>query len=422
VSQIFAPCLPQAGLCAKTFSPFLCEVRVLILHQHFKTPSTGGAIRSYYLAKALLDHGHRAVVITADPEGQERTETYEGIEVHYVAVAYNNSFGFYARGWSFLKFVFLAGGQARRVGRIDMCYAISVPITVSIAARWMRFWRRIPYMLEIGDLWPDAPIELGFVQNALLKKFLFRIERMAYMKARALVALSPAIQKVVQSRAPGKKVHMIPNMADCDFFKPESKNTSLEQKFGVEGKFVISYLGTMGFANGLDYVLECARMSAKVGQPVHFLLVGEGALKDGLVNSAQRLGLTNVTFLPHTNRDGVKEILNVTDAVFVCYRNVPILSTGSPNKFFDGLAAGKVIVINFSGWIRSAIETSECGVYVDPAQPSGFTAAVEKLIGRSAEKAAYGARAQSLALEKFNRRRLSEEWVRSVIQSQDSYN
>jgi glycosyltransferase involved in cell wall biosynthesis len=406
----------------ETFSPFLCNVRVLILHQHFKTPSTGGAIRSYYLAKALLDHGHQVVVITADPEGLERTETYEGIEVHYVAVAYNNSFGFYARGWSFLKFVFLAGGQARRVGHIDMCYAISVPITVSIAARWMRFWRRIPYVLEIGDLWPDAPIELGFVQNTLLKNFLFRIERMAYMKARSLVALSPAIQKVVQSRAPGKKVYMIPNMADCDFFKPESKNRSLEQKFGVEGKFVISYLGTMGFANGLDYVLECARMSAKAGQPVHFLLAGEGALKEGLVNSAQRLGLTNVTFLPHTNRDGVKEILNVTDAVLVCYRNVPILSTGSPNKFFDGLAAGKVIVINFSGWIRGEIERSECGVYVDPAQPSGFTAVVGKLISGSSEKAAYGARAQTLALEKFNRRRLSEEWVKSVIRSRDSYN
>lgn len=414
---VFASACRSFRSLREIFKAFFCTVRVLILHQHFKTPSTGGAIRSYYLAKALLDHGHQAVVITADPEGNERTETYEGIEVHYVAVAYNNSYGFYARGMSFLKFVFLAGGQARRVGHIDLCYAISVPITVSIAARWMRFWRRIPYVLEIGDLWPDAPIELGFVKNPLLKKFLYRIERMAYKKARALVALSPDIQKVVQSRAPGKQVHMIPNMADCDFFKPEVKDKALELKFGVEGKFVISYLGTLGFANGLDYLLECARMSAKAKLPLHFLLAGEGASKDPLVKSANDLGLTNVTFLPHTDRGGVREILNVTDAVFVCYRNVPILSTGSPNKFFDGLAAGKPIIINFAGWIKSEIEETGCGVYVDATQPQRFVPSIETLInGKS--RTVYGSMARNLALEKFSRQLLANDWVQSTFTNQ----
>jgi glycosyltransferase involved in cell wall biosynthesis len=395
-------------------------MRVLILHQHFKTPTTGGAIRSYYLAKALLDHGHKVVVVTADPEGDERTEDYEGIEVHYVPVAYDNSYGFYARGWSFLKFVFLAGGQARRVGHIDLCYAISVPITVSIAARWMRFWRRIPYVLEIGDLWPDAPIELGFVKNPLLKKILFRIERMAYKKSRALVALSPDIQKVVQARAPGKTVHMIPNMADCDFFKPETKVRSLEHKFGVEGKFVISYLGTMGFANGLDYLLDCARMSAKANLPVHFLLAGEGALKERLIKSANDLGLTNITFLAHTNRDGVKEIMNVTDAVFVCYRNVPILSTGSPNKFFDGLAAGKLVIVNFGGWIKNEVESANCGVLLDAAHPSSFVSLLEKVVKDPLTRASYGTKARTLAAEKFSRERLVKNWVGSVLKAHES--
>ena len=395
-------------------------MRILILHQHFKTPSTGGAIRSYYLAKALLDHGHQVVVITADPEGNERTENYEGIEVHYVAVTYNNSYGFYARGMSFLKFVFLAGGQARRVGHIDLCYAISVPITVSIAARWMRFWRRIPYVLEIGDLWPDAPIELGFVRNALLKKFLFRIERMAYRKAKALVALSPEIQKVVQSRAPGKVVHMIPNMADCEFFKPEPKDKTLERKLDVEGKFVISYLGTMGFANGLECVIDYAKASADMGLPVHFLLAGDGAMKETLMKRAGEIGLSNLTFLAHTNRDGVREILNVSDAILVTYRNSPILSTGSPNKFFDGLAAGKIVVINFGGWIMMKIMNVACGVWVDPVHPAGFLSAMRRLTMDSSLQSSQASQARALALAEFDRKKLSDEWVSAVLGSKAS--
>jgi glycosyltransferase involved in cell wall biosynthesis len=389
-------------------------VKVLILHQHFKTPTTGGAIRSYYLAKALLAHSHEVVVITADPEGYERTESYEGIEIRYVAVAYDNSYGFYARGWSFLKFVFLAGGEARRIRDIDICYAISVPITVSIAARWMRFWRRIPYVLEVGDLWPDAPIELGFVKNALLKRFLFRVERLAYKKATSIVALSPDIQKVVQSRAPGKKVAMIPNMSDCDFFRPVRKDQALERKFGVEGKFVISYLGALGIANGLEYFLDCARASAKADMPVHFIIAGEGAVKDRLKRSAESLGLKNVSFLPFVNREGVKEIMNVTNASFVCYRDVPVLSTGSPNKFFDGLAAGKMIIINFGGWIKDEIEDAQCGIAVDPQQPTDFVRKLQPIVNQQVWYNGLSNEARKLAESKFDRMTLGKEWVRVI--------
>jgi glycosyltransferase involved in cell wall biosynthesis len=386
-------------------------VKVLILHQHFKTPTTGGAIRSYYLAKALIEHGHTPVVVTADPEGNERTETYEGIEVHYVPVAYNNSFGFYARGWSFLKFLFLAGGEARRINGIDICYAISVPITVSIAARWMRFWRRIPYVLEVGDLWPDAPVELGYVRNELLKKFLYRVERMAYKKARSVVALSPDIQRVVQSRAPGKEVHMIPNMADGDFFQPGTKDPELERRFNVENKFVISYLGAFGFANGLDYLLECARIAATEQLPVHFLLAGDGAERESLVSNAGRLGLNNITFLSHTNRDGVKEILNITDAVFVSYRNVPILSTGSPNKFFDGLAAGKMIIINFGGWIKNEVVSTGAGIALDGDAPAQFAEMIRPVMKRGGHYATAAQAARQLADQKFSRSLLVKEWI-----------
>src|SRR5205823_4309700 len=125
----------------------------------------------------------------------------------------------------------------------------------------------------------------------------------------------------------GKKIDIIPNMADCDFYKPESKEFTLEEKFNVKGKFVVSYIGTAGIANGLDYFMECANVSRKAELPIHFILCGDGAMLPNLKISAQRLGLRNTTFTGFVNRAQVKEAMNITDAVFISYKNIPILQT-----------------------------------------------------------------------------------------------
>ncbi len=125
-------------------------------------------------------------------------------------------------------------------------------------------------------------------------------------------------------------------MADCDFYGPTIKDEELERRFNVAGKFVVSYIGAIGVANGLDYFLECANTCRKANLGIQFLLCGDGALRNRLKANANSLGLENLTFVDFQNREGVKVILNITDAVFVCYKNVPILETGSPNKYFDG--------------------------------------------------------------------------------------
>src|SRR5690242_11934122 len=105
-------------------------MKVLILHQHFNTPEKGGAVRSYYLAKALVDHGIETVVITGSNEKECKQENYEGIEVHYLSIAYDNSFGFAARSFSFLKYIRQSVSVAKKIPKIDICYAISVPLTI----------------------------------------------------------------------------------------------------------------------------------------------------------------------------------------------------------------------------------------------------------------------------------------------------
>ena len=177
---------------------FLCSVKVLLLHQHFKTPYTGGAIRSYYLAKALVDQGIQVVVIAAHNGKAERTEIVDGIEVHYLPVRYENRFGFYKRGFSFIKYVWQAQKLAGTFSDADLCYAISVPLTVGVAARIIKNRFKIPYIFEVGDLWPDAPIQMGFVKNKLLQRLLFRMEKENYKNPAEIVALSPAITTALE--------------------------------------------------------------------------------------------------------------------------------------------------------------------------------------------------------------------------------
>lgn len=383
-------------------------MKVLILHQHYKTPATGGAIRSYYLAKALADKGVTTIVITAHNEKVYKQEITDGIEVHYLPIAYDNRFGFFARSWSFLKYVRASVTLAHRFRDADYCYAISVPLTVGLAALWIKMRYKIPYIFEVGDLWPEAPVQLGFIKNIVFAQSLYALEKRIYKSAKSIVALSPSIQTAIEKKVPGKTVHLVPNMADCDFYKPEKKDAALEVQFAVQNKLVVSYIGALGIANGLDYFLECVNATRKAQLPVHFFLCGDGAELERLKGHAQSLGLTNLTFLDFRNRDGVKALLNITDAVFVCYKQVPVLETGSPNKFFDGLAAGKLIIINFGGWIKAEVEAAHCGFYCNPRQPTEFVKKLSAYLyeGGLLEHAQTAAR--NLAEEKYSRKKLSE--------------
>jgi len=390
---------------------FLCTVKVLILHQHFNTPGEGGPLRSFYLAKALLESGMLPVVITAGREDSYRKVNHEGIEVHYLPIAYDNRFGFWKRSISFLRYVWGSVRVARELSSIKVCYAISVPLTVGLAAQIIKFRYKVPYIFEVGDLWPDAPIELGFVRNFFFKWVLYKLERSIYIGAHSVVALSEPIQSRILKKVPGIHTHLIPNMADTDFYRPEEKNRILEERFGVENKFVISYIGAVGFANGLEYYIECARASQQAKLPLHFLLCGDGARLIELCKVVEVYGLDNFTFVPFQDRSGVREVMNVSDATFISYKPVPILETGSPNKYFDGLASGKLIIINFGGWIKKEIEAKQCGIYVDPADPGDFVKNVSVYVNSPELLVKCQQASRELAESKYSRVILSKEYT-----------
>ena len=386
-------------------------MKVLILHQHFNKPEIGGPLRSYYLAKALINAGIEVSVITAGKQREYQRENYKGLELHSLPVAYDNRFGFYKRGFSFISFALRAVTVAAQIPHVDYVYAMSVPLTVGQSALWIQRRQKIPFFFEVGDLWPDAPVEMGFIQNPLLKRSLYLLERQIYHKAKRVVALSDPIRDRIMLKTQQKNVEVVPNMSDTSFFQVEQKDPRIEQKYAVENKFVVSYIGALGFANGLDYLLECARASAKAGLPIQFIICGDGAEESHLKSAIAMLSLTNVKLVGFANRDGVKELMNITDLVFVSYKPFPILETGSPNKYFDGLACGKPIVTNFKGWISDEISREKCGVPLDPQLPQSFVREITPLLSNKSEYETMSRNARALAEKKYSREILGRKFV-----------
>lgn len=348
-------------------------MKILYIHQYFKTPEEGGCIRSYYLAKGLIDNGYEVEMITAYNGKTYKTEEVAGITVHYLPVFYDNSLGFWSRVRAFFKFTYSASRLIPKLERPDICYAMSTPLTVGLIALWVKRRLKVPYYFEIGDLWPEAPIQMGFIKNPVAKYALYWLEKRIYQNATKIIAMSPAIRDSIEAVVPHKDVYMIPNMADCSFFKMECKETRFEDLFQVKDKFVISYIGAAGKANHLEYLIDAAEATQQAGDlPVRFLVAASGSELERIKKMAKIKNLNNIHFLPFQSKNGLKKLLNVTDAIFISYADFPVLQTGSPNKYFDALAAGKLVILNTGGWLREITELNKCGFYYDPKNENSF--------------------------------------------------
>ena len=385
-----------------------------MIHQHFNLPKEGGAVRSYYLAQALVNNGIRVEIITASKDRHYIVRAEEGMNIHYLPVDYDNSFGFWRRGSSFLKFAWRSARLAARIQDVELCYAISAPLTTGITAIWLKRSRKLPYIFEVGDLWPDAPIALGFISNPILKRVLMKLEQRIYRESKAVVALSSPIRAAIERRVSNKRIHVIPNMADTEFFGAPEPGDEFRDEHNLRGKFIVSYIGAVGFANGLDYLIECARATQLAELPVHFIICGEGAMLGQHKLNVKRLGLGNLSFVNFTNRTGVRRVMDATDAVFVCYKPYKILETGSPNKYFDGLAAGKLILLNFEGWIKEEVEKVKCGVYVDRKDPRSFVHIVRPFVDDRGLLLKYQQSARQLA-DRYSRKSLGAKFASVLL-------
>lgn len=345
-------------------------MKILIIHQHFSTPEAGGSMRSYYLSQGLQQRGHQVEVITAHNQRHGYTQVQNGVRIHFMPVFYENHLGFWSRIYAFAKFARMALHKAKTLEAIDLCYALSTPLTVGWIALKLKSQRNLPFIFEVGDLWPEAPIQMGVIKSTMLIKRLRSLEKKIYQEASQVVALSPDIEEAILKVVPECPVSVVPNMADCQYFRYSAESNKRYRDLDLQGKFVILYFGTAGKANYLEFLLRVAGSTEERDPGIHFLVVGRGSELDRIKSLGR--GLRNMTFLDYMPKDEIRKVLDISDAIYISFAALPVLQTGSPNKFFDGLAAGKLVIINFKGWLKQVVEQHQLGFYADPQQPENF--------------------------------------------------
>lgn len=370
-------------------------MKIIYIHQYFKTPQEGGAIRSYHLAKTLIAQGHQVEMITTHNQKTYQHQSIEGISVHYLPIFYDNRLGFWGRLKAFVRFVIGAYLKASKLKGASLCYATSTPLTVGLVALLLKKRHQLKFFFEVRDLWPQAAIELGMLKNKWLIRWALFLEKKIYQNAEKIIALSPAMQADIQTKIPHKEVLLLPNLADTAFFTPSyhAKNTP----------FVILYIGTIGLANHLQSLLELAYFAQQQGNTsMQFKIMGEGAQTEILIKKANELALQNVFFLPKGDKIAVREALNQAQAVYISFKDLPVLQSNSPNKFFDGLASAKLMIVNTKGWLKDLVEKHQCGFYAPPDAPAEAYQRLQDFVQHQELLLTYQKNARALAENTFS--------------------
>ncbi|NLI70318.1 MAG: glycosyltransferase family 4 protein [Firmicutes bacterium] len=391
-------------------------MRVMYLHQHFSTPEKGSGTRSYEFGRRLVKKGHTVTVITGNsclklPMGREpyRAIDVEGMEVIVLNAPYASTMVSGQRIRSFFNYAHRARAVGRRLPRPDVVLATSTPLTVALPGIGLSRKFRVPLVFEVRDLWPEAPIQMGALRNPLAITAARMLERKAYRRAVRIIALSPGmIAGVLQQGASVEKLEFIPNSSDLEFFTPGPPVPDLLERYGLDGKFLAVYAGNVGPSADLEILLAAAALSP---DNIAWVVAGEGHDLQDLKRKAAKAGLLDrVHFLGHLSKFEVADLYRCAGCVLVLFRNLPVLSTNSPNKFFDALAAGRPVITNMTGWVANLLEDNHAGTGIIPGSAHELARAVEDISRRPERAAAMGRNARMLAAEKFDREILFERF------------
>lgn len=386
-------------------------MRIFYVHQYFKTPQEGGAIRSWHLANALANDGHEVLVITSHNK-ESGIHHFGKVKVCYIKVAYDNTFGFSKRIKAFLSFFYEAFRIIISEKRPDLLFATSTPLTVGVLALLIKKIKGIPYFFEVRDLWPLVPDEIGVLKNGFILKAAYFIEKKIYKNADKIIALSPPIEVYISKKIDDKeKVFCIPNFSDCEYFVTD-RNVFSEKYPLVNGRFVIGYFGAAGKANDLLRLAEAAAYFKNEGiNNVVFLVISSGAELANIKRYAEEQKLDNIIFSEFQNKENIREALTLCDASYISYADFPSLWTGSPNKFFDSIAAGKLIILNFEGWIKNTVEEYGCGFYYDSRKPEQLWEKLRPYLNNSGILEQAQINSRRLALQMFSKEELASKFL-----------
>lgn len=396
------------------------RMRIVYIHQYFTSPSMAGGTRSFEMARRMVSAGHDVHVITSirEPSPSTRdwvTQTIDGVNVHWYPVPYANQMGYKRRILAFVQFAFAATRRALLVGG-DVVFATSPPLTIAIPGVIAARRLRVPMVFEVRDLWPELPIAMGAIRNSIAKGAARSLERFAYRNSARVIALSSGMADgIAKAGYPRSRIAVIPNACDIEMFLHPAKPLPWGADFTRQmqtGPLVV-YCGTLGAVNGVSFLVKVAAASHAVDAGTQFLVVGDGMEWDKVQALARREGVLNRNFHMRSPiaKDEVPALLAIATLASSLVIDLPELRNNSANKFFDALAAGRPVVINYEGWQRTILESSGAGFAVSPNDPIGAARAIREFVHDRQRVNLAASAARNLARQHFDRDRLAMQLI-----------
>lgn len=400
-------------------------MKLVYLHQYFNTPDMPGSTRSFEMAKRIAARGHQVHVVTSDrqessPRGW-RVEEMNGFSVHWVGVPYGNEMSYTQRIASFIKFAFLASVRCVKI-RGDLIFATSTPLTIAIPAIITKFWTRKPMVFEVRDLWPDLPIAMGALKSPITIMLARWLEKLAYKNATQVVGCSAGMcEGVIRHGIPVDRVHNIPNSCDIQLFRiPESRGERFrEQHVWLRDRPLVVYAGTFGRINGVEYLVQVAKFALEIAPEVAFLVVGYGYDENKIDALSKELRVRDKNFymLPKQPKSKIPEIYSAANLVTSLFLPIEEMWANSANKYFDGLAAGKPVAINYGGWQADLIEKKQIGVVLDSYDHETAARDIVQLVQNRHLLDQMSSNSLALAKTSFSRDKLAAQLIRVLEES-----
>jgi glycosyltransferase involved in cell wall biosynthesis len=344
-------------------------LRILYLHQHFSPPDGVGNNRSLELAAHWTKSGHKVTIVCGSGNFSDRLPlfqllkryNFEGIKVIRLNVNYSHFDNFFIRIFHFIQFLFLSIFTSFLTRKTDIVYASSTPLTIGLLGIWYKRIFGIRFVFETVDLWPDVPIGMGIIKNKWLINVLYKIEKWIYTESSHIICLSEGMQElIIQKGIKKEKISVSHNGTNCEVFKPKKSKTLSKLALGYrEDDFIVLYAGTVGMANELERLIDIA---LAVSNPkIHFLIVGDGNRKKEVQAYAHSINVINLKFINSVKKNEIKRYFDVADVGAVIFAPFAILETNSANKWYDYLASGLPVIINYEGWQKNYLEEYNCG-------------------------------------------------------------
>jgi glycosyltransferase involved in cell wall biosynthesis len=403
-------------------------MRILLIHQYFLEDNEGGGARWNEMCRFWIGKGHEITVLAGmiHTNGLKKPleykgkffckKTQNGVEVIrcHVSEFYNTNF--VGRLWGYFSFVLscLWAGLFKTRGKFDFVIVTSPPLFIGISGYIISRIKKIPFVFEVRDLWPESAVDAGVVKSKTIIKIANWLEAFIYKKAKLINVLTPAFKEnlIRKKSISEEKIIFIPNAADfelSDVLLNDFDNFKFRKENNLSDKFVITYVGAHGIANHLEQILETAALLK--GTNVLFLLIGQGMEKQKLKKMAKDMELANVRFLDSVPKSEVFKYILSSDMGTSVLKKVDAFKTVYSNKTFDYMSCKKPILMAIDGVSRELVEEAKAGIFINPEDALDFKNKIMLYLNNPQKIEEQGKNGYSYAKKHFDRNVLANKFL-----------